>query len=94
MEEGQAHHGHVAHQEEPAVGGGEAGDGGLEGAAGGARELLVVGEEGIVVTIEAANISEGDDTIGEDQRRDTNNNTEDNRIPAIEFCEQSLGIFG
>ena len=94
VKEGEKHHRDVAYQEEPAVGGREAEDGGLEGAARWARQLLVIREERIVVTIKATDICEGDDTISEDQRRNTHHKKENNRIPAIKFCEQSLGIFG
>jgi len=87
VEEGKRDHGDVAYQEEPAVGGREAGEGGLEGAARGAGEFLIVGEEGIVVTIKATEICEGDDAIREDQRGNTHYKEEDNRIPAIKFCE-------
>ena len=66
MEHGETEHGKVAQEVEPAVGGGEAGDGGGEGAGGGTGKILVIREEGIVVTVEGAEGGEADDTVSAD----------------------------
>ena len=66
MEHGETEHGKVAKEVEPAVGGGEARDGGGEGAGGGTGKILVIREEGIVVTVEGAEGGEADDTVSAD----------------------------
>ena len=48
------------------MGGGEAGDGGGEGAGGGTGKILVIREEGIVVTVESTEGGEADDTVSAD----------------------------